>query len=516
MTRDLYIGDNLPVLQGLNSGTVDFVYLDPPFNSKRAYAAPIASKAAGQRFDDTWHWDALNTAWLGEIDDRNPALGKVIDATRAANGDGTAAYLTMMGIRLLELERILKAGGSIFLHCDDTASHYLKACMDAAFGADAFRNDIVWQRTKGRSDAASRFARVKDNILFYVKSGGGGVNKWNPPMLPHDPAYVDRAYRHEDHLGRWRSADLTAPAHGNTTMPSAQPWRGIDTRKKNLVWRTPTRGGMSDFIIKHNLIEGWPMPDATVHERLDALDEAGLIHWPMRGGMPSLKRYLSSTKGNVVPDLFTDIKRLEAASRETTGWKTQKPVALVERLIEATTRVGDLVLDPFAGCATACIAAERLLRNWIGIDMDPSAEDITLSRLDDETELSSMMRAAKGEGLVRILREPPVRTDLRKETVTARRKRHAQEVKNRLYGEQQGDCNGCGGHYRIKDLEIDHVIPISRGGPDEETNLQLLCGHCNTVKSDGNMEVLQSRLKAQRAVADSKRRQVSMNWNGGC
>ncbi len=175
MTRELYIGDNLPVLQGLNSETVDFVYLDPPFNSQRSYTAPIASKAAGQRFDDTWRWDSLNTAWLGEIDDRNPALGKVVDAARAANGNGTAAYLTMMGIRLLELERVLKSGGAIFLHCDDTASHYLKACMDATFGADAFRNDIVWQRTKGRSDAASRFARVKDNILFYAKPGGGGA-----------------------------------------------------------------------------------------------------------------------------------------------------------------------------------------------------------------------------------------------------------------------------------------------------------------------------------------------------
>ncbi len=273
---------------------------------------------------------------------------------------------------------------------------------------------------------------------------------------------------------------------------------------------------MSTWIIEHGIIPGWPDKFPSVHERLEALDTAGLIYWPDRGGMPSLKRYLASTKGNVVPDLFTDIGKLEANAKEKTGWKTQKPVALVERLIAATTDPGDLVLDPFAGCATACIAAERLGRSWIGVDMDEAAETITLARLDAETELSTMMQAAKGEGLVNVYRGAPVRTDLPTETVPAYRKRIAQEVKNRLYGEQQGYCNGCRNHYRIKDLEIDHVIPISRGGKDNEMNLQLLCGHCNTTKSDGNMAELQKRLVAQKATAESKRRQVSMNWNGDC
>lgn len=504
MTRDLYVGDNLPVLQGMDCGTVDFVYLDPPFNSKRSYAAPIASSAAGQRFDDTWRWDSLNAAWLGEIDDRNPALGKVIDAARDAHGKGMAAYLSMMGIRLLELERILKPGGAIFLHCDDTAGHYLKMCMDAVFGPGAFRNDIVWRRTQGRSDAASRFGRVKDNILFYAKRG---TMIWNAPTLPHDPDYVARAYRREDHLGRWRSADLTAA--GKSGGDSGRPWRGIDPGKKGNHWRTPTKGGMGDFIIERGLIPGWPMADSTVQERLDALDTAGLIHWPDRGEMPSLKRYLDSAKGNAVSDLFTDIKRLEAASKEKTGWKTQKPVALVGRLIAATTKRGELVLDPFAGCATACIAAERLGRSWIGIDIDPSVEEVTMNRLDEETELSLMVRGACGESIVRVLHAPPSRTDKPLETKADKRKRLSAEVKKRLYGEQVGHCNGCGIHYRIKDLEIDHLIPISQSGTDKPTNLQLLCGHCNTTKGDGTMEDLRRRLEKQREDMNTKRSRIS-------
>ena len=169
--RTLFISDNLPVLRGLNSETVDLIYLDPPFNSKKQYKAPIGTKAEGQKFDDTWRWTDLDERWLGEIDRRNEALSTVIRAARLTQGNGTAAYLTMMGIRLLELYRVLKSTGSLYLHCDDTASHYLKAAMDAVFGATNFRNEINWQRTVTRKGNLTRgLARDADTIFRYSKS----------------------------------------------------------------------------------------------------------------------------------------------------------------------------------------------------------------------------------------------------------------------------------------------------------------------------------------------------------
>ena len=152
-------------MRGLPDDSIDLIYLDPPFNSKREYAAPIGTKAEGQRFDDTWTWDQLNTEWLGEISQRNEALSSVIHTARLTQGEGTAAYLTFMGIRLLEMQRLMKSDASIYLHCDDSANAYLRASMDAVFGKGNFRNEIVWKRTAGRSDA-QRFGRVHDNILF--------------------------------------------------------------------------------------------------------------------------------------------------------------------------------------------------------------------------------------------------------------------------------------------------------------------------------------------------------------
>lgn len=301
----LFLHDNLPVLRGMAGGCIDLIYLDPPFNSKREYKAPIGTRAEGQSFDDTWRWDRLDDAWLGEIDRRNPALSAVIHAARLAQGDGTGAYLAFMGVRLLEMQRLMKPTASIYLHCDDTANSYLRASMDAVFGKKNFRNEIVWKRTAGRSDGL-QFGRVHDNILFYAPKGA----TWNRPTIPHalESEYVQRTYRHDDGDGRgpYRAGDITAA--GERSGESGKPWRGVDPTKHGRHWGTPTKGGMSDYIRKHNLIPCWPDAYPSVHQRLDAMDAAGLIYWPAKkGGMPAIKRYLASTEGVVVEDIFSDI-----------------------------------------------------------------------------------------------------------------------------------------------------------------------------------------------------------------
>ena len=216
--------------------------------------------------------------------------------------------------RLIEMRRVLKPNGSIFLHCDPTAGHYLKAMLDAVFGAERFHNEIVWRRTRGLSDAR-RFGRVHDTILYYA----GPAATWNPVYLKHDPDYIRRAYRHRDpKLGPWIAADLTGSGPG--TGESGQPWRDIDPSTHGRHWSTPIKGDMHDFVINERLIDGWPDAYPGVHARLDALDAAGLVYWPEKeDGRPRLKRFLASTKGNALDGVITDIKRLEHQSNERVG-----------------------------------------------------------------------------------------------------------------------------------------------------------------------------------------------------
>ena len=385
------------------------------------------------------------------------------------------SYLIYMAIRLTEMRRILKPTGSIFLHCDDTAGPYLRLVMDAVFGARNFRNEVVWRRHSGRSDA-KRFGRVHDRLLYYAPQG----RTWHTQYQPHDPEYVNRAYRHDDNdgRGRWRSADLTAS--GLRAGESGMPWRNVDPGEKGNHWRTPTQGGMNDFIIERNLIPNWPDAYPSVHARLEALDRHRLIHWPKRGSMPSLKRYLASTKGTAATDLWTDIKRLESTSKENTDYPTQKPVALVERIIKASSNEGDMVLDPFCGCATACIAAERLGRKWIGIDISALAADLVQSRM--QTELGLLFYGSHRTDI-------PRRTDLGEIPPY-----NSMENRKWLYGEQGGYCLGCGHHFLMRNLTVDHIIARSRGGTDHISNLQLLCAACNSTKGKGSQAELLARL----------------------
>ena len=383
-----------------------------------------------------------------------------------------SSYLIYMAVRLIELRRVLKPTGSIYLHCDPTAGAYLKVTMDAVFGKANFRNEITWRRTSGRSDAR-RFARVSDRILYYADDSAA----WNGAWQSLDPEYVDRFYRHEDTRGRYRVGDLTGPAHGaDGSAPSAQPWRSVDPLAAGRVWSVPRTGGYAEWI-EREVIPGYRNIES-IAGRLDALDVAGLIAWPKRGRMPQIKRYLAASRGVAASDIVTDIAI--AGGKERVGYPTQKPLALLERIIAASSNEGDMVLDPFCGCATACVAAEKLGREWAGIDISPKAAELVRSRM--RGELGLFYRGVHRTDI-------PERTDQ-----GAVPPYDADTNKRRLYGKQEGRCGGCEVLFPYRNLTVDHVVPRSKGGGDAIANLQLLCGACNSTKGAGTHEELIAKL----------------------
>lgn len=464
--RDLYICDNLPVLRGLDTDSIDLVYLDPPFNSKKSHRAPIGSQAEGQMFDDTWRWDELNTAWLGEIGRLCPNLAKVIEAVRATRGDGDAAYTTMMGVRLIQLHRVLKPSGTIYLHCDDAATHLLRLSMDAVFKKSAFRNEIVWRRYGSHNDT-KKFGRVCDRIHYYAGAG----RTWNPPKIPLEQETLERNYK-PDEDGRLFT---TSPLHARSLSGGGYhfEWRGIKD-----VWKFP-------------------------RERLDELDAQGKIYWPEQGSVPRRKVYYDKkTSGKPIPDLMDDVNTM--SKKERTGWQTQKPIVLLQRLIRASSNEGDVLLDPFCGCATACVAAELEGRQWIGIDACSAADAITQVRLSD-------VSVDWEDNFLRVIHVPPPRKDVSTKEAKTRKYRTSENI-DALYGNQRGDCPGCGGHYKIKDFHVDHVVPKDDGGGDEIANLQLLCGHCNSTKSTGTMDDLWDRLVENGVLLKSEADKLRKSW----
>ena len=393
--RTIFEGDNLDVMRGINDECIDLIYLDPPFNSNRNYAAPIGSKAAGAAFKDTWDLTDVDEAWHNEIAETDLALYKIIDASQHSHGSGMKSYLIMMGVRLLEMKRILKSTGSIYLHCDPTASHYLKSLMDSIFRASNFRNEIIWAY-RGGGVPKSDFARKHDIIFRYGKSKVVTFNV-DAVRVPYSQDSADRL------------------------QYTARAFRSSGTYDN---YRPNPKG-------KHP--EDW---------------------WVMQPIMPS--------------------------SKERLGYPTQKPLALLDRVIEASSNPGDVVLDPFCGCATTCIAAERLDRQWIGIDLSPMAVKLVEQRARNELGLMGGIQSNARSDI-------PKRTD--REPAPLLR-----ESKIVLYGTQAGHCNGCGTHFMVQHLTVDHIIAKVKGGTDHLENLQLLCGHCNSLKGDRPMEYLRARL----------------------
>ncbi len=373
MSRQLFFGDNLQVMrERMADASVDLVYLDPPFNSKRDYnllfktpktlarkakkdalvadVEPVAddvfSDAQITAFDDTWHWGDQSEDEFRQIGQQsNTDVAELMRALRAfLRENDMMAYLTCMAIRLLELHRVLKPAGSLYLHCDPTASHYLKIVLDAVFGKESYRNEIVWKRTTTHSDSKT-WSWVADTIFFYTK---GTKFTWNTPRVAHSDNYIATKYRHDDGDGRglYRLDNMTSP---NPRPNMMYEWKGFPWPEK-----------------------GWRYERATMKK----LDSEGRVWYPQdKSGKHDfskrlqLKRYLSEMEGGVMGTVWTDINPINSQAAERLGYPTQKPLALLERIILASSKEGDVVLDPFCGCGTALDAAQKLKREWIGIDI---------------------------------------------------------------------------------------------------------------------------------------------------
>ena len=379
MTNALYYGDNLSVLrEHIKDESVDLVYLDPPFNSNANYnllfKAPGGEQSQAQieAFEDTWHWnDVAELAFDEVMKSGNSNAADMLRAMRSFLGENDMmAYLAMMAVRLIELHRVLKKTGSLYLHCDPTASHYLKILLDAVFGKASFLSELLWRRTSSHN-SAKRWGPVHDTILLYAKSP---EYCWNSVFESYDESYIDRFYRFEDEKGRFRIGDLTGA--GTRSGDSGSAWRNVNPTKSGRHWAVPTavivRSGLNGNFEKLN-----------VQEKLDRLDELGLIYWPPKGKVPQFKRYLEAARGVAIQDMITDIKPISSQATERLGYPTQKPVALLERILSASSNEGDVVLDPFCGCGTTVHAAQKLGRQWIGIDVTHLAISLIEKRLKD-------------------------------------------------------------------------------------------------------------------------------------
>jgi DNA modification methylase len=368
----LFHGDNIDVLRSLNADSVDLVYLDPPFKSDRDHnmfhRERDGSPSAAQRkaFTDTWKWDARAAKAYRQLIEAGGPVGDVMEAFRRVLNTGAGrsqqrsemlAYLAMMAPRLVELHRALRLTGSLYLHCDSTASHYLKLLLDAVFGPDRFVSEIVWRRYGAHSNSKV-WGAVHDTLLFYSKSR---KRVFNRQFEPYDPAYVRDRFRYSDADGRrWAEQNLNNPA-----------------RRPNLTYPFTARNGTT-YQPPPN---GWKYTP----ERMATLDAEGRLHYPAKnGGRLRLKQYLDELPGVPVQDMWTDLTAVGGTSSERIGFPTQKPEELLQRIIRASSNEGDVVLDPFCGCGTTIAAADKLHRCWIGIDITHLAIDVIVKRLTED------------------------------------------------------------------------------------------------------------------------------------
>ena len=488
--RTLFHGDNLRFLRAMNSKNVDLIATDPPFNKGRDFHATPESLAAGAKFQDRWRWEKdIHEKWVDQLKDDYPQLMEVIESARYAHSEGMGAYLCFMAVRLLEIRRILKSTGSIYLHCDPTASHYLKAAMDAIFGSENFKNDIIWHRARGKGLNPTKYLSNCDRILYYVC---GKNSTWNQLYQPFDEDYGKDWKR--DEFGPWQRADL---AGGKAGGPSAYlPFKGV-LPAPGRAWDPPVHTKFPPELQRR-------LPDHYEElnplEKCEALDEAGLIYWPKKtGGKPRYKKYLSTLKGRYMSDLFGDILPIQAHANERTGYPTQKPLELYERLIKASSNEGDMICDRFAGCATTLVAAEKLNRQWVGIDIWENSRDVVLEQLAKQG-LNQKGNASRSAHIfteeILFTDQLPERTDDQEAAVPFLRvKERVKEPEGprwsraEMYAyllDQYGyRCQGCDREFDDpRYLQLDHNTPRSDGGMNHITNRILLCGPCNQLKSN--------------------------------
>ncbi|WP_446831229.1 site-specific DNA-methyltransferase [Candidatus Foliamicus sp.] len=361
----LYCGDCLDIMRAWPDGCIDLCYLDPPFNSKTDYNILFGQDRARTNggkfaqfvaFEDTWMWDDAAQDRVDSIERAvaHPAH-KIVKGLRYAIGDcGMLAYLSYMAERLVEIRRVLKPTGSVYLHCDPTASHYLKAALDGVFGAKCFLNEVSWRRTTTKGDyrqGALNWPRVRDVLLHYASDPRGGGRMFRQPFTEYDPAYIKSHYSmvEPDTGRRYRLDNLTAPGAGSRGHPKYE-LMGVERH-----WRYNAEK-MADLIAAGRVVQTAP------------------------GRVPAYKRYLDEMPGVAVGDDWSDIKPINSQAKERLGYPTQKPEALLRRVIEASSNEGDIVLDPFAGCGTTVVAARNLKRRFVGIDISHFAIDIVRER----------------------------------------------------------------------------------------------------------------------------------------
>jgi site-specific DNA-methyltransferase (adenine-specific) len=372
-TNVLYYGDNLEILRRyVPDESIDLIYLDPPFNSNRAYNVIFKDESGHKSdaqllaFEDTWHWGPAAEKVYAYLTNTSrhrgrvpPHVSTIIAALRSGIGaNQMMAYLVEMAVRLVELRRVLKPTGSLYLHCDSTASHYLKVILDAVFGPERFLADIVWKRTTTHSDA-KRWSPDADNLLAYSK---GATFKFRPQFGEHDAHYLAENYRFREADGRvYRLGDIASP---NPRPNLMYDWKG---------YKPPAKG--------------WRFS----REKMEQLDAEGRIWYPdSKAKRPKVKRYLAEMPGTRLGSVWSDLPNVHPWSNERLGYPTQKPLALLERIISASSDPGDVVLDPFCGCGTALVAAHKLGRKWIGIDVTYLAIAVMRARLKDSFALTGV------------------------------------------------------------------------------------------------------------------------------
>ena len=450
----MFHGDNLDFMRAMDSGTVDLIATDPPFNKNKDFHATPDSLAALASFQDRWLWEPVHDEWLGQIKDDNLKLTEAVISARKAHSESMGAFICFLSVRMMSMHRLLKPTGSLFLHCDPTASHYIKAALDAIFGAENFVNEIIWRRAFAKGNAVSQFGRNSDCILWFSKSKD---YVYTPEYREHDAKYLKPYNKVEEGTGRrYRLAALNAPAG--------------------------SRGQRYEFL---GVVRNWRWNKARMEESY----EKGLVVQTKPGAVPQQKLYLDEQKGPMIDNIWDDIKRIEGNSAEKTGYPTQKPLALYKRIIKAASNPGDVVFDPFAGCATTCVAAELLGRQWVGIDIWDKVADVVKDRVERE-----QIPLLKEEIL--LINELPKRTDSGETAAPYLRVRVTIKEPKDEYRTREAKvdhlikqfglvCQGCGREFDDKAyLQLDHMLPRADGGPNHISNRCLLCPPCNIRKSN--------------------------------
>ena len=535
LNRTIFISDNLPFLRALDTESIDLVVIDPPFGKRQTFTGnlrpPLTSdenrverelmeswgvhnpktaydlgleypdqEGTTAKFQDIWKFqERIYEDWMDALKNACPAAWWLIQSTRYTHSDNIAAYIAFMVERMIEVKRVLKPTGSVYLHCDHEANAYLRQMMDAVFGQSCFRNEVAWKRT-GSHGGAKGWGPIHDTLLFYSKSA---KYTWNRTYQEYDAEYIEKYYRHKDERGEFRLVTLTGA--GTRRGDSGDSWRGVNPTSSGRHWAVP-RTALQNAYPNRTDLDG-----LTTQEKLDLLDDASLIYWPPRGKVPQQKRYLDEGRGVPIQDVITDIRAIGSHAKERTGYPTQKPQALARRIIEASSNPGDLVLDCFAGCAYVPVAAEQTGRRWIACDMSPRAWTVIRRQFSKQPDLRIVTEGeyAEGEGVLSVLgddriirvRGPeqlPERTtpDVQQSAMVnelpeikfkQRPVEDDKQIWDAFVDEWGTECWYCGtekAHDR-RELQLDHVEPNRKDGTNDDCwNRALACVACNGDKSD--------------------------------